>query len=116
MKGPRLSKYSLHCKPRLTPPDNLVLFPNRAISNPTPVSATSENASLPQTPSIATQQAAQHATEPPQDPATRTIQLRCLIVTQDASIIIGKSGRHVNEIRVCLDGEIDSGICDFLNG
>ncbi|KAJ9122480.1 hypothetical protein QFC22_001908 [Naganishia vaughanmartiniae] len=76
-----------------------LLLRSRAISNPTPVSATSENASLPQTPSIATQQAAQNATEPPQDPATRTIQLRCLIVTQDASIIIGKSGRHVNEIR-----------------
>ncbi|KAK4688122.1 heterogeneous nuclear rnp K-like protein, partial [Tremellales sp. Uapishka_1] len=27
------------------------------------------------------------------------IQMRCLIVTQDASIIIGKGGSHVNEIR-----------------
>lgn len=27
------------------------------------------------------------------------IHLRCLIVTQDASIIIGKGGSHVNEIR-----------------
>lgn len=25
--------------------------------------------------------------------------MRCLIVTQDASIIIGKAGSHVNEIR-----------------
>jgi poly(rC)-binding protein 2/3/4 len=25
--------------------------------------------------------------------------MRCLIVTQDASIIIGKGGSHVNEIR-----------------
>jgi poly(rC)-binding protein 2/3/4 len=25
--------------------------------------------------------------------------MRCLIVTQDASIIIGKAGKHVNEIR-----------------
>jgi poly(rC)-binding protein 2/3/4 len=25
--------------------------------------------------------------------------MRCLIVTQDASIIIGKAGAHVNEIR-----------------
>ncbi len=25
--------------------------------------------------------------------------MRCLIVTQDASIIIGKGGAHVNEIR-----------------
>lgn len=28
-----------------------------------------------------------------------TIHMRCLIVTQDASIIIGKAGAHVNEIR-----------------
>jgi heterogeneous nuclear rnp K-like protein 2 len=27
------------------------------------------------------------------------ISMRCLIVTQDASIIIGKAGAHVNEIR-----------------
>lgn len=26
--------------------------------------------------------------------------MRCLIVTQDASVIIGKAGKHVNEIRV----------------
>lgn len=31
--------------------------------------------------------------------ATQTIQMRALIVTQDASIIIGKGGRHINEIR-----------------
>lgn len=31
--------------------------------------------------------------------ATQTIHMRCLIVTQDASIIIGKGGSHVNEIR-----------------
>ncbi|KAG9019587.1 hypothetical protein FRB90_000051 [Tulasnella sp. 427] len=31
--------------------------------------------------------------------ATQTIHMRCLIVTQDASIIIGKAGTHVNEIR-----------------
>lgn len=30
------------------------------------------------------------------------ISMRCLIVTQDASIIIGRGGTHVNEIRVCL--------------
>jgi poly(rC)-binding protein 2/3/4 len=41
------------------------------------------------------------------DPSTSTsgpapsamIHMRCLIVTQDASIIIGKGGSHVNEIR-----------------
>ncbi|KNZ48400.1 hypothetical protein VP01_569g8 [Puccinia sorghi] len=31
--------------------------------------------------------------------ATQTIQMRALIVTQDASIIIGKAGRHINEVR-----------------
>ena len=30
---------------------------------------------------------------------TANIHMRCLIVTQDASIIIGKGGSHVNEIR-----------------
>jgi len=30
---------------------------------------------------------------------TTSIHMRCLIVTQDASIIIGKAGSHVNEIR-----------------
>ncbi|GAA5858501.1 hypothetical protein JCM8547_007335 [Rhodosporidiobolus lusitaniae] len=32
-------------------------------------------------------------------PAASTIQMRTLIVTQDASIIIGKQGKNVNEIR-----------------
>ncbi|EIN07185.1 hypothetical protein PUNSTDRAFT_53562 [Punctularia strigosozonata HHB-11173 SS5] len=32
-------------------------------------------------------------------PPSGTIHMRCLIVTQDASIIIGKGGAHVNEIR-----------------
>ncbi len=35
---------------------------------------------------------------PPAPPAAN-IHMRCLIVTQDASIIIGKAGSHVNEIR-----------------
>lgn len=34
----------------------------------------------------------------PATPAAQ-IHMRCLIVTQDASIIIGKAGKHVNEIR-----------------
>lgn len=37
------------------------------------------------------------ATSPPAP--TANIHMRCLIVTQDASIIIGKGGSHVNEIR-----------------
>ncbi|OAV87437.1 hypothetical protein PTTG_06438 [Puccinia triticina 1-1 BBBD Race 1] len=40
------------------------------------------------------QQAAAHPVA-----ATQTIQMRALIVTQDASIIIGKGGRHINEVR-----------------
>jgi heterogeneous nuclear rnp K-like protein 2 len=36
-------------------------------------------------------------TAPP--PPAGNIHMRCLIVTQDASIIIGKGGSHVNEIR-----------------
>jgi heterogeneous nuclear rnp K-like protein 2 len=34
-----------------------------------------------------------------QPPPSAMIHMRCLIVTQDASIIIGKGGSHVNEIR-----------------
>lgn len=32
-------------------------------------------------------------------PPSAHIHMRCLIVTQDASIIIGRNGAHVNEIR-----------------
>ena len=32
-------------------------------------------------------------------PPSAHIHMRCLIVTQDASIIIGRNGTHVNEIR-----------------
>ena len=38
-------------------------------------------------------------TGPPPPPPSATIHMRCLIVTQDASIIIGRAGKHVNEIR-----------------
>lgn len=34
------------------------------------------------------------------EPPPQQISMRCLIVTQDASIIIGRQGTHVNEIRV----------------
>lgn len=40
----------------------------------------------------------------PTEPQPQTISMRCLIVTQDASIIIGKAGAHVNEIRVSILG------------
>ena len=36
---------------------------------------------------------------PPAPAPSATIHMRCLIVTQDASIIIGRGGKHVNEIR-----------------
>ncbi|KAI0636420.1 hypothetical protein C8Q77DRAFT_1049890 [Trametes polyzona] len=46
----------------------------------------------------ATTSAALSSTGQPTPPASN-IHMRCLIVTQDASIIIGKGGSHVNEIR-----------------
>ncbi|KAH0583641.1 hypothetical protein H2248_009256 [Termitomyces sp. 'cryptogamus'] len=39
------------------------------------------------------------STAAPPPPPSAMIHMRCLIVTQDASIIIGKGGSHVNEIR-----------------
>lgn len=42
-------------------------------------------------------EASSSTTAPPAPSAM--IHMRCLIVTQDASIIIGKAGSHVNEIR-----------------
>lgn len=39
------------------------------------------------------------STPPSSSPPSAMIHMRCLIVTQDASIIIGKGGSHVNEIR-----------------
>lgn len=46
----------------------------------------------------ATTSAAPSTSGQPTPPAAN-IHMRCLIVTQDASIIIGKAGSHVNEIR-----------------
>lgn len=42
---------------------------------------------------------ASSSTTGPAVPPSANIHMRCLIVTQDASIIIGKGGSHVNEIR-----------------
>jgi hypothetical protein len=36
------------------------------------------------------------------EPPVQNIQMRSLIVTGDASVIIGRAGAHVNEIRVSL--------------
>lgn len=47
----------------------------------------------------ATTSAAASASGSAAAPPAANIHMRCLIVTQDASIIIGKGGSHVNEIR-----------------
>lgn len=47
----------------------------------------------------ATTSAAPSNSSAPAAPPAANIHMRCLIVTQDASIIIGKGGAHVNEIR-----------------
>ncbi|KAH9928226.1 uncharacterized protein B0H18DRAFT_1001876, partial [Fomitopsis serialis] len=49
--------------------------------------------------SSATTSAAPSNSSAPNAPPAANIHMRCLIVTQDASIIIGKAGTHVNEIR-----------------
>ena len=41
----------------------------------------------------------EHSSSTTGPPPSANIHMRCLIVTQDASIIIGKGGSHVNEIR-----------------
>lgn len=48
--------------------------------------------------SATTSAAPSNSSAPTASPAAN-IHMRCLIVTQDASIIIGKGGSHVNEIR-----------------
>ncbi|VDB96743.1 unnamed protein product [Peniophora sp. CBMAI 1063] len=55
-------------------------------------------ASSPASASATTTAGASSTTNPPPPPSAH-IHMRCLIVTQDASIIIGKGGSHVNEIR-----------------
>lgn len=55
-------------------------------------------ASSPASASATTTGAASSSANPPPPPSAH-IHMRCLIVTQDASIIIGKGGSHVNEIR-----------------
>ena len=49
--------------------------------------------------SSATTSAAPSGAASTSTPQAANIHMRCLIVTQDASIIIGKGGSHVNEIR-----------------
>ncbi|KAI0950092.1 hypothetical protein AcV7_008661 [Taiwanofungus camphoratus] len=49
--------------------------------------------------SSATTSAAPSTSATTSAPPAANIHMRCLIVTQDASIIIGKGGSHVNEIR-----------------
>ncbi|KAG6334771.1 hypothetical protein ID866_4323 [Astraeus odoratus] len=49
--------------------------------------------------SFATTSAAPSSSTTTSAPPSAMIHMRCLIVTQDASIIIGRGGAHVNEIR-----------------
>jgi hypothetical protein len=39
---------------------------------------------------------------------SQVINMRCLIVTMDASVIIGKQGRHIADIRVSVGGRYRS--------
>lgn len=41
-----------------------------------------------------------HSVADSQASGSQVINMRCLIVTMDASVIIGKQGRHIAEIRV----------------
>ena len=91
-------------------PDNLDLFVQRAINrvavrgNP----AHSRQHSADAGPSTASSTTSQPPSSIPQAPVAAStepvqqISMRSLIVTQDASIIIGRGGSHVNEIRVSL--------------
>ncbi|KAF7304986.1 RNA-binding protein rnc1 [Mycena kentingensis (nom. inval.)] len=83
-----------------TPNDDSAPDPSPGpVSNPDmtadekPASPASTDAKAPAAPAAAADSSA-----PPSTPSPM-IHMRCLIVTQDASIIIGKGGSHVNEIR-----------------
>ncbi|KAI0053869.1 eukaryotic type KH-domain (KH-domain type I) [Auriscalpium vulgare] len=70
----------------------------------TPTDSATKSSSEPADPMAATDPASATTSAPPSNASTATppsahIHMRCLIVTQDASIIIGKAGSHVNEIR-----------------
>ncbi|QRW27640.1 cytoplasmic protein [Rhizoctonia solani] len=65
-----------------------------APASPRSDSKKDEHESAPASPASASKK----DSDPPAPPAAQ-IHMRCLIVTQDASIIIGKAGKHVNEIR-----------------
>lgn len=69
-----------------------------------PVSASGSSSSLAAPPSSVPAAPVQ-AAEPP----VQQISMRSLIVTQDASIIIGRAGAHVNEIRVSFRPLKESG-------
>lgn len=67
-----------------------ILILKRADAGPSSATPSNAPSSIPAAPVT--------AAEPP----AQQIAMRCLIVTQDASIIIGRAGAHVNEIRVSL--------------
>lgn len=83
--------------------DGALTTDDTAASTPTAGDSKAESAvsSLPTAESIQAISAVQATTGSANSPATPSamIHMRCLIVTQDASIIIGRGGKHVNEIR-----------------
>lgn len=82
-------------KPELPAPQNL---PNMSMTSDTSTTV-ADGASASAPPSdVPPQQTAEASASTPPVPA-QNIHMRCLIVTTDASIIIGRSGAHVNEIR-----------------
>ena len=73
---------------------------NASTPSPNPASATrKDDGSEEAVRSSAITSATPSASTNSNSPASAMIHMRCLIVTQDASIIIGKGGSHVNEIR-----------------
>jgi heterogeneous nuclear rnp K-like protein 2 len=71
--------------------ETTVVVGDTTASTPSPEQS---NADLPALPETDDSKSASGASPP-----SAHIHMRCLIVTQDASIIIGRNGTHVNEIR-----------------
>lgn len=62
--------------------------------------STASNEAGPSTSTISAPPLPATPAKPSSDSPAQQISMRALIVTQDASIIIGRAGAHVNEIRV----------------
>ena len=83
---------------RITMADSSAARPNDSTNSP-PSSTRHKDAHPPNDSSAATTSAEPSSATNPPPPPSAPINMRSLIVTQDASIIIGKGGSHVNEIR-----------------